>query len=170
LFKILYMKKLCFLFITGAAIISCNQPAGSGIAAGSFNLDSAKAGIATANSAFSDAFGKGDSAAVAALYTKDACLMMTGMPKLCGAAAIGDFTATAKKMGIGGIKLTTVDLIGCKDLVSEEGIYEMMDLKGAPMEKGKYIVVWKMEDGKWKLYRDISNADTPPPTTTPAKM
>jgi len=161
------MKKLFFVLFIATAIISCNQPSGSGDAAGSFNLDSAKAGIAAANSAFVATFGKGDSAAVAVLYAKDACLMLTGMPKICGNAAIGGFAASAKKMGIGGIKLATVEITGGKEIVSEEGTYEMLDLKGASMEKGKYIVVWKMEDGKWKLYRDISNADTPPPPPAP---
>jgi len=163
------MKKLFFVLFAATVIISCNQPAASGDAAGSFNLDSAKAGINAANAAFTEAFSKGDSAAMSALYAKDACLMLTGMPKICGNAAIGGFTATAKKMGLGGIKLTTLEVTGGKELLSEEGTYEMLDLKGASAEKGKYIVVWKMEDGKWKLYRDISNADAPPPPAPPAK-
>ena len=30
-------------------------------------------------------------------------------------------------------------------------------------EKGKFIVVWKEENGKWKMHRDIWNSDAPPP-------
>jgi ketosteroid isomerase-like protein len=32
---------------------------------------------------------------------------------------------------------------------------------GTIADKGKYIVVWKKEDGKWKLHRDLSNSDLP---------
>ena len=28
-------------------------------------------------------------------------------------------------------------------------------------DKGKYIVIWKKEDGKWKIHRDLSNTDLP---------
>jgi ketosteroid isomerase-like protein len=30
-------------------------------------------------------------------------------------------------------------------------------------DKGKYIVVYKKDGDKWKLYRDIWNSDNPPP-------
>ena len=35
----------------------------------------------------------------------------------------------------------------------------MTDKSGKEIDKGKYIVLWKMEDGKWKLHRDIFNSD-----------
>ncbi len=31
------------------------------------------------------------------------------------------------------------------------------------VDKGKYIVVWKKENGDWKVWRDIWNSDNPPP-------
>jgi ketosteroid isomerase-like protein len=31
------------------------------------------------------------------------------------------------------------------------------------LDKGKYIVIWKQEDGQWKLHRDIFNSSMPPP-------
>jgi hypothetical protein len=31
-------------------------------------------------------------------------------------------------------------------------------------DTGKYIVVWKRQDGVWKLHADIWNSDAPPPS------
>ncbi len=156
------MKKLLFL-ISGALLFTyCSQPAGSKDPAGTFSLDSAKAAIAAANVVFADALAKGDSTVAAALYTKDACMMQPGMPKMCGTAAITSFFGSAKKMGVGGIKINTIEVTGGKELVSEEGSFELLGLDGKTIDKGKYIVTWKQEDGKWKIARDISNTDMPP--------
>jgi hypothetical protein len=76
------MKKICFLLFAAPFVFACNQSTPTAEAAGSFNLDSAKAAITAANNSFSAAIAKGDSVAAAALYTKDACLMMAGMPKI----------------------------------------------------------------------------------------
>ena len=51
-------------------------------------------------------------------------------------------------------------------MVSEVGSYSMTDKSGKEIDKGKYIVLWKMEDGKWKLHRDIFNSDMPPMAPT----
>ena len=156
------MKKLSLLISATALFFACSQPAGTNDVAGSFSLDSAKAAITATNNAFSEAIAKGDSVAAASSYAKDACLMQSGMPKICGMAAITSFFGGAKKMGVGGIKLVTIEVTGGKELVSEEGNYEFLGLDGKTMDKGKYIVTWKLEDGKWKIARDISNTDLVP--------
>jgi hypothetical protein len=33
---------------------------------------------------------------------------------------------------------------------------------GKVLDKGKYIVIWKKEDGTWKLHRDIWTTSVPP--------
>jgi len=168
--KINYMKKICFFFIAATMVLACSQPASTKDAAGLFNLDSAKAAITAANNLFSEAIAKGDSTAASALYSKDACIMQAGMPKICGASGIESFFASSKKMGIAGIKITSLEVVGGKEMVSEEGAYELLAADGKTIEKGKYIVNWKQEDGKWKIYRDISNSDAPPPPAlAPAK-
>ena len=163
------MKKLYLLLFVAPFVFACNQSTPTAEAAGSFNLDSAKAAITAANNSFSAAIAKGDSVAAAALYTKDACLMMAGMPKICGTTAITSALSGFIKMGVAGVKLTTIEVEGSKDLVAEEGSYELMSADGKTFDKGKYIVEWKQEDGKWKLHRDISSTDMPPPPPPPAK-
>jgi len=50
---------------------------------------------------------------------------------------------------------TTTSLSTDSEFLVELGIYEFRDSKGNLKHKGKYLVVWKQEDGKWKLYRDM---------------
>ena len=50
---------------------------------------------------------------------------------------------------------TTTSLSTDSEFLVELGTYEFKDSKGSPKHKGKYLVVWKQEDGTWKLYRDM---------------
>ena len=50
-------------------------------------------------------------------------------------------------------------------MFSEVGKYELMGDKDMSMDKGKFIVIWKNDNGKWKMYRDVWNSDMPPPPT-----
>ena len=53
-------------------------------------------------------------------------------------------------------------------MLEEVGVYTFTDDKGVVFDKGKFIVLWKNVDGKWKLFRDIFNSDMPPPPPPPA--
>jgi len=61
-------------------------------------------------------------------------------------------------MGTKNIVLATEEVMGWPDAVVEIGTYELQGEANQILDKGKFIVVWKMEDGKWKIYRDISNS------------
>jgi len=164
------MKKLCFVLCSAFLLASCGDSAGTKEAAApAFSLDSAKADIDANNTAFVEAMKKGDSVALAASYTKDGCMLPDNMPKACGAQAVTSLFNGLYQMGIQNLKLQVTEVIGNSDLVSEEGTYELFTNEGASMEKGKYIVTWKQEDGKWKKYRDIFNSDAPAPPPPPAK-
>jgi ketosteroid isomerase-like protein len=165
-----------FVRILGIAVIavlfsSCNNEASkTGDAkteTSGFSLDSAKAAIAASNKVFGACFATGDSATFANCYASDACINVTGMPRMCGTQAITAFFNGGHKMGVSNIVITTEEVMGGKDAVVETGKYEMFVGDKVSAEKGKFIVVWKEENGKWKMYRDIWNSDAPPPA--PAK-
>ncbi len=80
---------------------------------------------------------------------------------------MGFFNA-ALGMGISNLNLNTEEVLGGPTVVSEVGNYELKIANGTVVDKGKFVVVWKMENGKWKMYRDIFNSDNPPPPP-PAK-
>ena len=164
------MKKIFFLLLAATAMLSCKHLESMNEApAGSFNLDSVKAAINADNKNLMAAVKKGDSAAILTSYTKDACMMPGNMPNACGQKEMSAFFGGLHKMGIENLKLMTTEVLGSSELVSEEGRYEITANDGAMMEKGKFLVLWKKEDGKWKKYRDMFSSDAPPPPPAPAK-
>lgn len=132
-----------------------------------FNLDAAKAAIATSNATFGSGFANGDSVAFVSHYTSDACISPSNMPKMCGTPAIAAYFNGGYKMGIRDVKITTAEVMGGKDAVVETGTYEIFADKNMSLDKGKFIVIWKEENGKWKIHRDIWNSDMP--AAAPAK-
>jgi ketosteroid isomerase-like protein len=162
------MKKIFFLLLTAGALYSCSEHMGAKDA-GSFNMDSVRAAIDANNKVFAASMKNGDSLAFIGTYTSDGCVMPSNTAKLCGAKGIGDFFSWTKQMGAGDLLFVVSEVTGGKDLVSEEGTYEVKGKDGASMEKGKYLVTWKQENGQWKKYRDIWNSDAPPPPMPTAK-
>lgn len=133
----------------------------------SFDLAAAKKAIDSVNAQFGVLVAKGDSVGIANLYHSDAKVLGQSMPIASGKVAIQHAFAEMLGMGIGGATLTSTEVYGAEDLVSEVGTYSLTDKSGKEIDKGKYIVLWKMEDGKWKLFRDCFNSDLPP--MTPSK-
>jgi len=116
-----------------------------------------RASIDESNKAFTAAAIKGDSATIVNLYHPDANVYPPNMEKTnpkTMASMIGGFA----KMGITSFTLDTKEVFEGDDVVTEVGSYEMGDGKKTT-DKGKYMVVWKKDGDKWKLYRDIWNSD-----------
>ena len=122
------------------------------------------AGITATNKAFMEAFGRGDSGGVANLYTKAGSILPPNSNVIEGSAAIRGFWQGAMDMGIKVAKLETVDLEVYQGSAWEMGNYTLTGAKGEVMDRGKYIVVWKDEGGKWKMHRDIWNSSLPAPS------
>lgn len=161
-----FIKFFVVVLVTGF-ICSCNTETAKTEAAASFNLDSVKAAIAASNKVFGASFATGDSVAFANCYTSDGCIYNTNMPKICGTAGIQSFLSIGYKSGLRNVVLTTEEVMGGKEAVVETGTYEVFIENNVSVEKGKFVVAWKEENGKWKMYRDIWNSDAPPPA--PAK-
>ena len=77
------------------------------------------------------------------------------------------FGGLLSQLATANVKLTTQDLTVSGDLAVETGRYAwaLTPKAGKTMlDSGKYVVVWKKQvDGSWKMYRDVSNHDAPPP-------
>ena len=123
-----------------------------------FNLDSARQSIENQNAAFQKAFENSDSVGLANLFTSDGKMMMPGSPSIVGRAAITSTIAMFMKMNIKR-EAKTIDVWGNGDLLVEEGTASLFDQKGVQLDHAKYLVMWKMEDGEWKLFRDMWNTD-----------
>ena len=118
--------------------------------------------IASANKKFMDAFSRADAAGIAALYTDDAKLLPPGSPMMSGKDAIQSFWQGAMDMGIKEAKLEIVAVESAGNLAYEVSRFALSgEQQGGEsiMLTGKYVVVWKNQDGNWKLHVDIWNTD-----------
>lgn len=127
---------------------------------GTLNLDAVRQEITMANQQFGQAFVKGDSAAMIGLYHTEARLYPPNMAMLNNRNEMGRMIAGVPASGIQRMQLTTTDVIGSGDLVVETRTFEMRDATKT-VDRGKYMAVWKQENGRWKIYRDLWNSDMP---------
>jgi ketosteroid isomerase-like protein len=65
-------------------------------------------------------------------------------------------------MGVKRAQLDTREVEGHGDTAIEVGAYTLFGEGDQALDNGKYIVIWKKEDGQWKLHRDIFNSNLPP--------
>lgn len=129
-----------------------------------FDLSVAKKEIEGANQNFMDLYAKRDSAALANYYTTDGELMFGGAPSIVGRAAIQSAFSGVMKSGITKADLKTKGVYGNEDLLAEQGVVTLY-VQDKSVAEEKYIVLWKKEDGKWKMFRDISNSNLPEPAS-----
>ena len=130
-----------------------------------FDISKTRLVIEANHKQYGENFAKGDASQFARHYASDGCIFPTNFPKMCGTDAINAFFDGAYKMGVRYIKLTANEVMGGPDLVVETGNYELFIENNVSIDKGKFIVIWKQENGEWKMYRDIWNTDTPVKTS-----
>lgn len=152
---------LSVLFILVIGLQSCKeQPKEKEQTVNEFNLETAKGEIVDANKEFAVLFAAHDSIGLANLYTQDAKFMSDGAPAVTGSKNIQSALAGLMNSGITSANLTTIDVWGMENLITEEGEVNLF-VGDAEVYKGKYIVLWKKVNGKWKLFRDIFNSNLP---------
>ena len=117
--------------------------------------------IAAADDEFMTAFNRGDAAGVAALYTEAAHLMPPNSDFIVGREGIQAFWQGAMDMGIKAAKITISEVEEHGDTAIEVSTYALLGEGEQVLDEGKFIVVWKNEDDKWYLHRDIFNSNLP---------
>jgi ketosteroid isomerase-like protein len=152
-----YCTAITFLFV----FAGCSEPAKEGPKA--FDLTAARKQIEDANGNFMSLLSKGDSIGLANCYTADAKMMEPNAPAVVGRKNIQGAVAGMMNSGVAQLNLTTSDVWGTEALLAEEGSFTLAAKDGKELDKGKYIVLWKQEDGKWKLFRDCFSSDLPAP-------
>ncbi|HEX3275403.1 MAG TPA: DUF4440 domain-containing protein [Gemmatimonadales bacterium] len=127
----------------------------------SFAQSGPRAEIDKAVQAWQKAFNAGDIPAVAAMYTKDALLMAPGADPAAGPegvqAAFGPVAQSREQM-----QLTTTDVTASGTGALETGKWVMTSRDGKHLDHGQYLVFYKKEGGRWKIYRDIWNSSMAP--------
>ncbi len=148
---------LILLFCT----TSCNTPKIESKT--SFDLANAKKEIEESGRNFMTLLAKGDSVGLANCYTTDAKFMGSNSPAASGRKNIQSVLASIINSGATKFDLKLIEVWGTEELIAEEGEFTLATKEGTQFDKGKYIVLWKKEDGKWKLFRDCFNSDLPIP-------
>jgi uncharacterized protein (TIGR02246 family) len=118
---------------------------------------SARDAVSLANQRFMAAFARGDSIAVSDSYTSEAQVLPPQSEPIAGREAIAGFWKAVMGMGVTGVTLQTVEFSDFRESAHEVGRYALTAANGQTVDHGKYVVLWQLENGDWKLHRDIWN-------------
>jgi ketosteroid isomerase-like protein len=121
-----------------------------------------RAEIEAANRQFEATAAKGDGKGIAALYTSGGQALPAGSDVVSGTEAIGKFWQGVFDSGVKGARLKTLEVDSAGDNAHEVGQYELFDATGKTLDRGKYVVIWKKDGGRFKLHRDIWTTSMPP--------
>jgi uncharacterized protein (TIGR02246 family) len=125
--------------------------------------EEARADIEAMAAGWQSAFNAGDGAGIAAHYTADAQLLPPNGVKVSGTENIAAFWQAAVDSVDGiSIELEVVEVVAHGDHANDVGRFTMSDGDGNTMGTGKYMVLWRLEQGEWKMVRDIWNMDGEP--------
>jgi len=127
-------------------------------------MASTQSAIALANQAFMKAFDDDDAAAVSRCYTVDGQILPPQSEPITGRPGIEAFWRMVLDMGIKAATLETVELVEFPGGACEVGRYVLKTATGQVADRGKYLVIWRDENGAIKLYRDIWNTSLAPST------
>ena len=156
--KFIQTSMAAILVAVALFITSCNTAKQESIAA--FDLVAAKQEIQEANNNLTTLLSKNDSVAIANdLYTADAKFLGQNQAATVGTAQLQSLFNAFVTAGYT-FELTTVEVLGNENALVEEGTY-VINANGQKVDTGKYIAVWKKQDGKWKIYRDSPSSDLP---------
>jgi uncharacterized protein (TIGR02246 family) len=123
--------------------------------------DNPRKEIEAANAALAAAYGRGDAREVAAMYTDHGELFPPNAKIVEGRSAIEQFWKAAMDAGTKRVQLKTSEVEGYGEAAVEAGRYTLTGFDGSLSDQGKYLVLWKRVDGKWRLHRDCWNSDMP---------
>lgn len=120
-----------------------------------FDSVKAKTELDVQNDLFIAALSRLDSISLGSLYTMDAQILNGGKP-LIGRAEIIKFYGDMVRAGVTKFGFTTTGLNGSdNNMIVEDGNLYFALTNGTVVTKGRYVLVWKREDGKMKMFRDL---------------
>lgn len=157
--KLFHSKlKVCSLFLITVIIISigCQQQTmDTKTVIKEFDLQKTKSFIDSINTKFSEQIKNGDSMALASHYSSDAAILFPTTEPIRGKDILSAWGSMLRSGSVD-ISFHTIDLTGSNDFLIETG-YIVTKISEDNIDKSKYLVIWKKQNGEWKLYRDMVN-------------
>ena len=151
MYKLYFVLKstiLCFALVFTFSITN-----GQSLSFEVIDLQKARIIIDSLDKQFAQHFYNGDSVSLYNMYAKGASLGNKRGNEIL--LSWGQQIRNSVRNDTRTIIYTTTSLSTDSEFLVELGKYEFRDSKGNSKFKGKYLVVWKQENGNWKLYRDI---------------
>ncbi|MAX70942.1 MAG: DUF4440 domain-containing protein [Flavobacteriaceae bacterium] len=109
---------------------------------------------------FSKYYTSGDYDALANAYCKEATILPPGADIIKGREAIKKRWILPSGVNVPYHKITPIEIKIIDNYAYDIGYYEGKTIRKDKSEvswKGKYLIVWKKEDGDWKIYSDAWN-------------
>jgi len=167
---------ILLLAVTVVTATACSKPADTtadtGMAAQGVTTPPAdraadEAAIKQADEQFFTAVNAKNAAAAAEAYSDDAVYMEAGSPAITGKDAIRKHLENLVKLPQLAMSGEATDIKFSDDgtVAYETGKYSVgyADPKGNPVkDEGKYLIVWRKFDGKWKTVAESNNSDKAP--------
>jgi len=147
-----------FLIGCGLAllVLGCNQQQKP-----TFDVTAMKKIIEEKNNQFTQAHITGDTTFLNNIFTKDAKAFPPNSDVVIGRAAIAVVNSQWVNFGIKEFREETTAFYGNEDYLIDEGTYYIRYGKDNTIDKGKYLNVWKKEDGDWKMFTNMWNTSMP---------
>jgi ketosteroid isomerase-like protein len=127
-------------------------------AGSAFSLGEAKNLIQEKRTRFTQSHITGDTAFLNNIFTNDAKVFAPNSDVVVGRKAIADLNTLWVSYNIKEFSEESTALYGNEDYLIDEGTYFMRYGNDDLIEKGKYINIWKPENGEWKLHSNIWNS------------
>ncbi|HYF39398.1 MAG TPA: nuclear transport factor 2 family protein [Gemmatimonadales bacterium] len=116
---------------------------------------------------FSAAYVRGDAAAMARLYTKDAVIFPERSEAITGREAIQRYWTLPDGRRITRHVITPQHIRVDGRHAYDHGTFEIAgerDGKSWGPDRGKYVVVWRREGNSWRIHLDMWNSGPEPPS------
>lgn len=153
------------LFVLIVGIIGCQSnfesPKASGEEISKLNIDSLQQIIRSKTDQFTKAHITRDTAFLNHIFTADAHAYPPGADVVTGRKAIAAVNEEWVNYGISEFTETTIRFYGDEIYLIDEGVYTLRYGKDNILDQGKYINIWKQENGEWKICSNIWNAGAP---------
>jgi ketosteroid isomerase-like protein len=110
------------------------------------------------NRELESAMRSGSAERLVAIYSNEGKLLPPNNRMVSGPEDIMDYWYGVIHSGITDAELTTEELDVYGETAVEVGSY-VMQAGSETADMGKYVVIWKNENGQWKYHRDIWNSN-----------
>lgn len=121
-------------------------------------------GIHQGNQKFKQAVRDADSTTLASLYTRNAQILPPNGEAVRDSESIAQFWQSFFELGITEARPVTQEVIPMGEYALEVGEFSALS-DDEVVDRGKIMLLWKREDGVWKMHRDTWNSSMPLPET-----